>query len=185
MIQSRPPLYYLILLFIITLLSFSYYKTSHKFSISSTANTKSNFNNYHDDLKTTTTKNNKLKSKIFKSLVFFSSLLPYHCTDENILSTFSRTVAIGDLHGDLPHALKVLTIAGLIDSDTNWIGGETTLVQTGDIVDRGKDTQTVSLQKKNSIQQFPDFSINLVISPYGFIKSSSCSCRRRSLFFTW
>ncbi|RKO88199.1 Metallo-dependent phosphatase-like protein, partial [Blyttiomyces helicus] len=52
----------------------------------------------------------------------------------------SRIVAVGDLHGDLPHAVRVLMMAGISDDSGNWVGGQTTFVQTGDIVDRGPDT---------------------------------------------
>ncbi|KAI9096581.1 Metallo-dependent phosphatase-like protein [Phlyctochytrium arcticum] len=51
-----------------------------------------------------------------------------------------RIVAIGDLHGDLPAALEVLRMAGVVDGNGEWNGGDTVLVQTGDIVDRGPDT---------------------------------------------
>ncbi|KAF9366011.1 hypothetical protein BGX34_006896 [Mortierella sp. NVP85] len=49
-------------------------------------------------------------------------------------------VAVGDLHSDLPQTLAVLRMAHLVDEDGNWSGGRDTLVQTGDIVDRGPDT---------------------------------------------
>lgn len=52
----------------------------------------------------------------------------------------TRTVAVGDVHGDLPHLAKILRFAGLVNLKGAWIGGSSTLVQTGDIVDRGKDT---------------------------------------------
>lgn len=48
-----------------------------------------------------------------------------------------RIVAIGDLHGDLENAQKVLRTANVIDRNNRWIAGCSTLVQTGDIVDRG------------------------------------------------
>lgn len=48
-----------------------------------------------------------------------------------------RVVAIGDLHGDFQATRKVLQIAGLTDAQDAWIGGKTTLVQTGDVLDRG------------------------------------------------
>lgn len=71
-----------------------------------------------------------------------------------------RIVAIGDLHGDLPHALRALRLAGLVDHRNKWIGRRAILgvslqlqeaasdalkckgytVQTGDVLDRGKDT---------------------------------------------
>lgn len=49
-------------------------------------------------------------------------------------------VAIGDLHGDLFQAQTALALAGLTDSDGNWRGGSSTLVQTGDLLDRGPDS---------------------------------------------
>jgi predicted MPP superfamily phosphohydrolase len=51
-----------------------------------------------------------------------------------------RVVAIGDLHGDYDQAVKVLQLANLVDKNAKWIGKNDTLVQTGDIVDRGPDT---------------------------------------------
>jgi len=51
-----------------------------------------------------------------------------------------KIYAIGDCHGDLPNTLKILQMAKLIDLQNNWIAEDSTLVQTGDIVDRGPDT---------------------------------------------
>ena len=44
-----------------------------------------------------------------------------------------RTVAIGDLHGDYEAMVRSLKLADLIDDDQQWVGGEATLVQLGDI----------------------------------------------------
>ena len=52
----------------------------------------------------------------------------------------NRIVAVGDLHGDLKNTLATFKMARLIDSQRNWIAGNTILVQTGDVVDRGDDT---------------------------------------------
>lgn len=54
-----------------------------------------------------------------------------------------RVVAIGDLHADLPAALATLRMAGLVDAQAAWSGGETILVQTGDTTDRGPDSKEV------------------------------------------
>ncbi|PWA45104.1 metallo-dependent phosphatase-like protein [Artemisia annua] len=48
-----------------------------------------------------------------------------------------RLVAVGDLHGDLVKSKQALRLAGLIDSNDTWSGGSTTLVQVGDVLDRG------------------------------------------------
>ncbi|KAL8431356.1 hypothetical protein ACSSS7_005322 [Eimeria intestinalis] len=51
-----------------------------------------------------------------------------------------RVVAVGDLHGDAENALLLLDALGVADKNTKkWKGGDTLLVQTGDIVDRGPD----------------------------------------------
>ena len=55
-----------------------------------------------------------------------------------------RVVAIGDLHGDIGQARRALRTAGVLDDEDDagnprWVGGDTTLVQLGDILDRGDD----------------------------------------------
>ncbi|THH09178.1 hypothetical protein EW146_g8759 [Bondarzewia mesenterica] len=52
----------------------------------------------------------------------------------------SRIVAVGDLHGDIENAQKVLQLAGVVDSAGAWSGDVDVFVQTGDIIDRGDDT---------------------------------------------
>jgi hypothetical protein len=51
-----------------------------------------------------------------------------------------RVVAIADIHGDYGQYIKAMRSAGLVDKSGKWSGGETHLVQTGDIPDRGPDT---------------------------------------------
>ena len=48
-----------------------------------------------------------------------------------------RVVAVGDIHGDLEAFRGILLEAGLLGGDGRWIAGDTTLVQTGDFLDRG------------------------------------------------
>ena len=52
----------------------------------------------------------------------------------------ARIVAVGDLHGDFAIWLAIARAAGLVDGAGHWSGGRTTLVQTGDIVDRAPDS---------------------------------------------
>jgi hypothetical protein len=54
-----------------------------------------------------------------------------------------RIVAISDLHGDYDQYFKVMRSAGLVNSRGKWSGGETHLVQTGDVPDRGPDTRRI------------------------------------------
>jgi len=58
-------------------------------------------------------------------------------------ATVHRIVAVGDLHGDFAAWRAIARAAGLIDSRGRWTGGETVLVQTGDVVDRGPDGRKI------------------------------------------
>ena len=61
------------------------------------------------------------------------------------VQTSGRIVAIGDLHGDIQQARRALRIAGVLGKDDDdhvnprWVGGDTILVQVGDVLDRGDD----------------------------------------------
>lgn len=51
-----------------------------------------------------------------------------------------RIVAIGDIHGDIQKLLDCLLISGLIEQDEEgirWVGEDATVVQLGDVLDRG------------------------------------------------
>jgi hypothetical protein len=54
-----------------------------------------------------------------------------------------RVVAIGDIHGDLGSARDALRLAGVIDSNNRWSGGDALVVQVGDQLDRGDDEQEI------------------------------------------
>jgi Calcineurin-like phosphoesterase len=51
-----------------------------------------------------------------------------------------RIVAVGDLHGDFSAWRDILRTASLVDNKGHWTGGDTTLIQTGDAVDRGPNS---------------------------------------------
>ena len=53
----------------------------------------------------------------------------------------ARVVALGDVHGDFQQTVRVLKMARVIDNQHRWIGGDTTLVQLGDILDRGTEAE--------------------------------------------
>ena len=59
------------------------------------------------------------------------------------VSADERVVAIGDIHGDLEAVTQILARIGLIDEHGNWAGGDSTLVQTGDFLDRGAEVRGV------------------------------------------
>ena len=55
----------------------------------------------------------------------------------------TRIVAVADIHGAYAPFVSILTKAGLIDAQQKWVGGRTTLVQTGDYTDRGAQVRQV------------------------------------------
>ncbi|KAK9124625.1 hypothetical protein Sjap_014227 [Stephania japonica] len=66
-----------------------------------------------------------------------------------------RIFAVGDLHGDLAQARSALRMAGVLSSDGQdmWTGGDSVLVQVGDILDRGEDEIAIlSLLRSLGIQ---------------------------------
>jgi hypothetical protein len=64
-------------------------------------------------------------------------------------ATPQRIIAVGDLHGDFNAWQTIARKAGVLDARGHWVGGNTILVQMGDITDRGPD----SLKIVRSLQQ--------------------------------
>ncbi|MBI1874541.1 MAG: metallophosphoesterase [Acidobacteria bacterium] len=54
-----------------------------------------------------------------------------------------RIVAIADVHGDGDAFRRILKAVRLIDDAGRWAGGNATLVQTGDLLDRGANVRAV------------------------------------------
>lgn len=54
-----------------------------------------------------------------------------------------RIVSFGDVHGDLEATRSALRLAGAIDEQDRWIGGDLIVVQTGDQLDRGDEEQAI------------------------------------------
>ena len=48
--------------------------------------------------------------------------------------------AIGDLHGDMQHAMRALRLCEAVDEDGSWSGGRMIVVQVGDVLDRGNSS---------------------------------------------
>ena len=88
-------------------------------------------------------------SFLFLSLSLFGLCLPstvaaaskgVASTPELHIQWPGRIVAVGDLHGDASNALLLLDALEVVDRKTReWKGGNTLLIQTGDIIDRGPD----------------------------------------------
>ena len=57
--------------------------------------------------------------------------------------SLGSVIAIGDVHGDFDNFVAILQHTGLIDQQKHWVGGKTTLVQVGDLLDRGPKPRDV------------------------------------------
>eukprot|EP01006_Ploeotia_vitrea_P006566 TRINITY_DN13853_c0_g1_i1.p1 TRINITY_DN13853_c0_g1~~TRINITY_DN13853_c0_g1_i1.p1 ORF type:complete len:344 (+),score=45.49 TRINITY_DN13853_c0_g1_i1:45-1076(+) len=55
----------------------------------------------------------------------------------------ARVYALGDVHGDFRYTLANLYAIGLIDEQGSWSGGNSILIQMGDIFDRGDDGRLI------------------------------------------
>ena len=60
------------------------------------------------------------------------------------VTAVGRVVALGDVHGDIGQARRALSIAGVLGEggdavNPEWVGGDTVVVQVGDVLDRGDD----------------------------------------------
>ena len=65
---------------------------------------------------------------------------PAPCKDQ---TTRNRVVAIADVHGGLKQFLAILRQTGLVDEENRWVGGCSTLIQVGDLIDRGAHDRAV------------------------------------------
>ena len=52
-------------------------------------------------------------------------------------------IAIGDIHGDIVAFKKTLQINGIINDRDEWIFGSNTVIQMGDLIDRGENDREV------------------------------------------
>jgi hypothetical protein len=82
--------------------------------------------------------------------VYISILLILVCTgfvwgepEKVPVAAPEAVVAIGDVHGDFDDFVAILQRTGLIDKQNHWTGGKTTLVQVGDLLDRGPKPREV------------------------------------------
>jgi hypothetical protein len=84
-----------------------------------------------------------LKNTHFLTVVLLAltNLLPAVATTPQ--NSNPSLVAIGDVHGDLDDFCTILQRAELIDEQHHWTGGKATLVQLGDLIDRGPKPREV------------------------------------------
>jgi len=78
----------------------------------------------------------------------------------------SLLVAIGDVHGDFDDFTAILQRVDLIDEQRHWTGGKTTLLQLGDLIDRGPKPREV-LDLMMSLDQQAEKAGGKVVSLLG------------------
>ncbi|MDX1493478.1 MAG: metallophosphoesterase [Longimicrobiales bacterium] len=83
-----------------------------------------------------------MKSRRYRVYLAFVSILAMAATS-CIAGDGKRIVAFGDVHGDLEAARSALRLAGAIDEQDRWIGGDLIVVQTGDQLDRGDQERAI------------------------------------------
>jgi len=77
------------------------------------------------------------------TLVVFSVLIALSIAVPSTAGPRERVIAVGDIHGDLDRFVGILQEVDLVDNDRRWVGGDSTLVQTGDYFDRGAQVRGV------------------------------------------
>ena len=137
----------------------------------STSTTNEEFNN-NDSIQQDYNNNNAASSAAvvdppLSALVDVSSQFRLARTDEDVIEKLDvgqRLICIGDVHGDIEALMKALEVAKVYDRQSNsWIGGNTIVVQTGDILDRGtEELACYSLLAKLS-QEAPPFGGRVVL----------------------
>ena len=79
-----------------------------------------------------------------------------------------RIIVLGDIHGDLNLAIKLLEIGKIINKTNNidnikWIGGDTYVVQVGDQIDRCRPNSIGNLLCSNSMATINDEASDIKI----------------------
>jgi hypothetical protein len=78
----------------------------------------------------------------------------------------NRLIAHGDIHGHLARFKENLLNANLIDANNSWIGGDSILVQVGDVIDRGPQSLE-ALDFLDHLQRQSNISSKSVIRLFG------------------
>lgn len=81
--------------------------------------------------------------RFFALLLFCYLPLSPALADDWHFSGVDRIVAVGDIHGAFEAVVATFKQAGVIDDSLAWSGGETHLVLTGDLLDRGPGSRKV------------------------------------------
>lgn len=85
--------------------------------------------------------------------LFLVLLAPFFTYADFEFAKQKRVLAIGDLHGDYDVFLTLLKNAKVIDSELNWSGADTYVVQVGDVLSKGsEELAIIKLIQKLEVQ---------------------------------
>lgn len=108
---------------------------------------------------------NKIENKetIFSKNAFNDLTCPTNLPLAGTLPKVGRIIVIGDVHGDIDQFKETLKLAKLIDDKDNWTGGETVVVQLGDLIDscRGVDCFKESKEDKGADLELLKYVVKL------------------------
>lgn len=76
-------------------------------------------------------------------LLFSTAVQAYAELSDDPDSRSQSVVAVGDVHGDFDDFVAILQKAQVIDAQHHWVGGRSTFVQVGDLLDRGPKPRQV------------------------------------------
>ena len=98
------------------------------------------------------------------ALIVLAALLP--ALARTLPPSNSVLIAIGDVHGDFDDFSAILQRVNLVDEQRHWTGGTSTLIQLGDLIDRGPKPREV-LDLMISLDQQAEKSGGKVVSLLG------------------
>ncbi len=84
----------------------------------------------------------------------------YYVCNKNFKDTYtnvSNIYVIGDIHGDLSVLVKSLRKINIIDRNLNWIGGNSHIVQLGDLLDGGGRGNNMNTNNSSAMEEFTIF----------------------------
>ncbi len=83
------------------------------------------------------------RSIFFTSIIVLLSCVQDGASQQQATGNANRVIAVGDIHSDINVMRQVFQLAGATNANDEWIGGELTIVQLGDLIGRSDDEREV------------------------------------------
>ncbi len=85
----------------------------------------------------------KIKKKRLLGILICCLLGNNGCAQEKAEASSEVMYVLGDLHGDIQAAQAAMALTGATNANGEWIGRNLTVIQTGDLIDRGPEDRKV------------------------------------------